>query len=409
MTVFTYKAINENGNPVSGEVEADSEDTAFEIISSKGEIPESVVQKRGTARAGKTDFLGPLIQKLSPVKPREMILFTKQLRTLVNAGVPMIRILSVMEVQTENKRLKSIIPKISEDIREGSTLSDAFSSHRDVFSPLYCSMVQAGESSGALPDVLDRLIYIIEHEHKVKSDIKAALRYPAIVVCFLAVAFFVLLTFVIPKFISIFRSADIELPLPTRVCILLYNIVANYWHVMLGSLFLAIIAIVLALQTEKGRYIKDRLMMKLPLLGPLFLKAAMSRFASIFSILQSSGIIVLDSMDILTHTIGNTAIKKEFVRIKERLTEGRGISEPLSQAKYFTPMVINMVAVGEESGNLDDMLSEISIHYDTEVEYSTKALSEAIGPILTIGLACVVGFFALAIFLPMWDLTKVVR
>ena len=409
MTVFTYKAINENGNPVSGEVEADSEDTALEIISSKGEIPESVVQKRGSARTGKTDFLGPLIQMLSPVKPREMILFTKQLRTMVNAGVPMIRILSVVEAQTENKRLKSIIPKISEDIREGSTLSDAFSRHRNVFSSLYCSMIQAGESSGALPNVLDRLIYIIEHEHKVKSDIKAALRYPATVVCFLTVAFLVLLTFVIPKFISIFENAGIELPLPTRVCILMYNILADYWHFMLGGVFLVLVFLILALQTEKGKYIKDRLMMKIPLLGPLFLKAGMSRFASIFSILQSSGVIVLDSMDILTHTIGNTAIKKEFAQIKERLTEGRGISEPLSEEKYFKPIVIKMEAVGEESGNLDEMLNEISLHYDTEVEYSTKALSEAIGPILTIGLACMVGFFALAIFLPMWDLTKMIR
>jgi len=162
------------------------------------------------------------------------------------------------------------------------------------------------------------------------------------------------------------------------------------------------------LKTEQGRYVRDAFLMKLPIIGPLFIKAAMSRFASIFAILQSSGVAVLDSMKILSGTIGNTAIAREFDRIISRLEEGRGIAEPLKRANYFTPIVINMIAIGEESGNLDEMLGEISIHYDFELEYAMNKLSEAIGPILTVGLAAVVGFFALAIFLPMWDLTKMV-
>ncbi|MCP4760672.1 MAG: type II secretion system F family protein, partial [archaeon] len=278
-----------------------------------------------------------------------------------------------------------------------------------VFSPLYCAMIKAGESSGSLPDVLERLIYIIDHEHKVKSEVKAAMRYPAIVVCCLVVAFFVLLTFVIPKFIAIFEHANIALPLPTKICMLMYNILDHYGLLLLTGVIVLIIALVKIVQTETGRYIYDRLLMDIPLVGHLILKSAMSRFASIFSILQSSGITVLESMEILSDTIGNAAITREFIKVKELLTEGHGISQPLSQAKYFTPMVINMVAIGEESGNLDDMLLEIAVHYDAEVEYSTKGLSETIGPILTIGLAVVVGFFALAIFLPMWDLTKMVQ
>ncbi|MBU1344522.1 MAG: type II secretion system F family protein [Proteobacteria bacterium] len=408
MTIFKYTAINENGNDISGDVEADTEELALEILSSRGHIPESVREKTGAA-SGNSNFLTRLTENMTPVKPRDIILFTKQFKTLIQAGVSMIQILSIIEAQTENKRLQKIIIQISDDIKEGASLFTAFIKHEKIFSPLYCSMIKAGESSGALPDVLDRLIYIIEHEHKVKSEIKAAMRYPIIVVCFLGVAFFVLLTFVIPKFITIFERAGIELPLPTKICMSLYSIIHNYWLVMLISILVTIIALVKIFQTQKGKYIRDRALMKIPLVGHLIVKSAMSRFASIFSILQASGVTVLESMDILSETISNAAITREFAKVRELLTEGRGISQPLRQAKYFTPMVINMVAIGEESGNLDGMLQEIAVHYDSEVEYSTKGLSEAVGPILTIGLAAVVGFFALAIFLPMWDLTKMVH
>ncbi|MCG8568060.1 MAG: type II secretion system F family protein [Desulfobacterales bacterium] len=351
-----------------------------------------------------------LSDALTPVKIRDIILFTKQLKTLIQAGVAILQILSIMEIQTENKRLKKIITTMADDIREGASLTQAFRRHEKVFSPLYISMIQAGEASGSLPNVLDRLIYIIDHEHKVKSDIKGAMRYPAIVTGFLGVAFFVLLTFVIPKFITIFERANIELPLPTKLCMVLYEGISIYWPAMLSSLgLIVIIGYKFFFKTDQGQYIRDRLLMRVPLIGHLIVKAAMSRFASIFAILQSSGVTVLESMDILSETIGNAAITREFVKIKELLTEGRGISNPLSQAKYFTPMVINMVAIGEESGNLDDMLREIAVHYDSEVEYATKGLAEAVGPILTVGLAAVVGFFALAIFLPMWDLTKMVH
>ena len=186
----------------------------------------------------------------------------------------------------------------------------------------------------------------------------------------------------------------------------LYQFISVYWYIGLGGILLTIGTLWLILRTHQGKYVRDTLFLKIPVVGPLILKATMSRFASIFSILQSSGVPILNSVDILSGTIGNTAISKEFDQVKERLEEGRGISAPLRAGKHFTPMVINMVAIGEESGNLEEMLSEISKHYDTEVEYAMKRLTEAIGPFLVVALAAVVGFFALAIFLPMWDLTK---
>jgi type II secretory pathway component PulF len=189
---------------------------------------------------------------------------------------------------------------------------------------------------------------------------------------------------------------------------LMYTLLTQYWLYIIIFLLVALIGAARLIKTDQGRLLKDKLLMQIPIIGPVLVKSAMSRFSSIFSILQSSGITVLESLHILKDTINNEAISREFERIRELLEEGRGISKPLGQARYFTPMVVNMVAVGEESGNLDDMLKEIAIHYDAEVEYATKGLSDAIGPILIIGLAAVVGFFALAIFLPMWDLTKMV-
>lgn len=403
MPKYAFQAINENGNTFSDVIEADSIEMANNMITARGYIPVSVSERGGS---GGGRFWTQVKESLTPISAAELILFTKQFRTMLRVGVSMIKLLQVLENHAENPVLKRIIREMSDDIKEGSSLYDAFKKHPRAFSPLYCGMVQAGEASGALPEVLDRLLYIIDHENKIKSDVRAALQYPMIVVVFLAIAFFVLLTFVIPKFVGLFVRANIELPIPTRICMMLYQLLADYWFVLAGVIAAAIAAGTYYVRTEQGRYMRDALLMRLPIFGALFAKAAMSRFASIFAILQSSGVAVLESMKILSGTIGNAAISREFERIAERLEEGRGISEPLKAARYFTPIVINMIAIGEESGSLDEMLREVSEHYDVELEYAMKKLSDAIAPILTVGLAVVVGFFALAIFLPMWDLTK---
>ena len=406
MPEYKYKAIDENGNPFSDVVEADSLEMANNILIARGYIPIEVSEKRSAASA--IGWRG-IREKLTPIKPPELILFTKQFRTLLRSGVSMVKLLQVLESQTENPNLKKTISTILHDIQEGSSLYNAFKKHPKAFSTLYCSMVHAGEASGALPEVLERLTYIIDHEHKVKSDVKAAFQYPLIVIIFLAIAFFVLLTFVIPRFVNIFTSAGLDLPIPTRICMFMYQFMSDYWYLLTGCIAAGVLGLNYYFRTEQGRFIRDSFLMRLPLLGPLFIKAAMSRFASIFAILQSSGITILDSMKILSKTIGNTAIAREFDQINEQLEEGRGIAVPLKNAKYFTPIVINMIAIGEESGNLDELLGEISEHYDVELEYALKKLTDSIGPVLTVCLAAVVGFFALAIFLPMWDLLGVVK
>jgi type IV pilus assembly protein PilC len=405
MPKYAYKVITETGETGSGIIEADSTDAANNKLTAMGYIPTRVRE----IGAGAGVDLKALQDQLSPIRVSDIILFTKQFRTMIRAGVSMLSLLSILEDQTENVKLKKVISAMHQDINEGASLTEAFRRHPRVFSPLYCSMVQAGEASGALPEILHRLTYILEHEQKVKSDIKSALQYPAIVVAFLIIAFIVLLTFVIPKFASIFKSAGLTLPLPTVICMKLYSFMAAYWMLIIAGLLAGSIALFYFLRTPPGRFVRDRTILKLPIIGILLQKAAISRFASIFSILHASGVDILESMNILSGTIGNTAIGSDLEETKSLLEEGRGIAGPLASSKYFTPMLINMVAIGEETGNLQEMLQEVADHYDSEVQYAMSKLSEALGPLLTIGLAAVVGFFALAIFLPMWDLSTMVK
>jgi type II secretory pathway component PulF len=407
MANYSYQAINENGANVSGTIEADSVEMAEIALLSKGYIPAKI---KATAKAWSgNSFFSGIQGSMARVKISDLVLFTKQFRSLMQAGVPILRLLQVLENQSQDKTLKKIVAGMSQDIKSGATLHEAMRKHPATFSPLYLSMINAGEVSGTVPDILGRLIDIIEHEAKIKSDIKAALQYPILVLIALGVAFFILLTFVIPKFADIFAKAGIALPVPTKIALLLYQILANYWFILIGGFVLLVIVLRSYFKTSAGRHTRDALFLKVPLIGPLLQKAAMSRFASIFAILQASGIPVMQTMQILSGTIGNAAISNEFDRVRERIQEGQGIAGPLSAAKYFTPMVVDMVAIGEESGNIEDMLRQVSIHYDDEVSYAVKSLSDLIGPILIVGLAAVVGFFAMAIFLPMWDLTKMAK
>lgn len=406
MPNYTYHAINDQGTVITGNIEADSSDNAALKLIEKGYIPSKLKEKRSVF--GSDRWLA-IRQTMTPVKIADLILFTKQFRSLFKAGVPIVRAFQVLEAQTQDRTLKAAIASMTQSIRQGSTLTAAMDRHEAIFSPLYRSMIKAGEISGTLPESLARLIYIIEHESKIKSDIKSALQYPILVTIALTVSFFVLLTFVVPKFAAMFTRVGIELPLPTKIAINLYQLLSHYWYLFIVGLAILIIGLKMYFKTEQGQYVKDLLMLRLPILGPLFIKAAMSRFASIFGILQSSGVPVMSAMKVLSGVIGNAAISREFDNVREQMQEGRGIAKPLGSAKFFTPMVVDMVAIGEETGNMEEMLKEVTVHYDDEVGYAVKRLSDLIGPVLVVGLAAVVGFFALAIFLPMWDLTKMAQ
>lgn len=406
MPFFKYTAITNSGGNTKGVIEASGVAAAEDQLAARGLIPTGVAETSGPDGGGSGSFLTDLAARMQTIKPQDLILFTKQLRTMLNAGIPVLQSLDVLQNQTENPRLKDAIVSIGADIKSGTTLSKAFSKHTGIFPDLYCNMIRAGEISGTLTEVLERLIYIVDHEFKVKKDIKSALTYPMVVVVALVAAFFILILFVLPQFVSLFNKAGIDLPLPTRMCLGLYAALTTYWYIALALIGGVIFALSAYFRTEAGKIARDGFLLRLPILGPVFKKAAMARFASIFAILQASGITVLEAMDILTDTIGNAYIARDFRNLREKLEQGRGLSGPLHGAKSFTPMMVSMITIGEETGNMEDMLKEAARHYDYEVEYAVSKMSELLGPVLVAGLTGVVGFFALAIFLPLVELMQ---
>ncbi|GAB6127182.1 type II secretion system F family protein [Humidesulfovibrio idahonensis] len=406
MPYYKYTAITSTGANTKGILEAVNPETAEDILAARGFIPTGVVETNAPGTASSGSFLTDLSNRMQSIKPQDLILFTKQLKTMLNAGIPVLQSLEVLKDQTENPRLKSAIISIGADIKSGGSMSKAFAKHPSIFPELYCNMIRAGEVSGTLTEVLERLIYIVDHEFKVKKDIKSALTYPIVVVVALVIAFFVLILFVLPQFVSLFTKANIELPLPTRVCLGIYEGLTHYWYVGLGLVGAVVFSLSAFFRTEAGKIARDGFFLRLPILGPVFQKAAMARFASIFAILQASGITVLEAMDILAGTIGNAYIANDFQRLRVMLEEGRGLSGPLRSTKSFTPMMISMVTIGEETGNMEEMLREAAKHYDYEVEYAVSKMSELLGPVLVGGLTGVVGFFALAIFLPLVELMQ---
>lgn len=406
MPTFAYRAYTDSGTETRGKLEAENEQLAMAAVAAKGLIPSAINQVGGGMDLA---WLKKAAKKSGKVKAADLILFTKQFRTMFRAGLSITRLLEVLEQQTQHTGLKHAIVRITSDIRSGSALHEAFRRHPAIFNSLYCSMLQSGETSGSLVEVMERMIYIIEHDYKVRKQISSALVYPAVVVVMLVAAFIFLISFVLPQFVTMFANAGVELPLPTRINMAIYELLKGYWPYLLVGLAGAGVGFRFWAKTTRGRYILDSLFLRMPLIGPVLQKGAMSRFASIFAILQSSGVSVLESIRVISGIIGNAVIAKEFDRLREKLEEGRGISGPLRTSRWFTPMVINMIAIGEESGNLEEMLREVASHYDFEVEYAVGRMTELITPILTVGLAGVVGFVVLSIYLPLADLIKVVK
>jgi len=386
-------------------MEASDRNAVVEHLERSGLIPIEVKEIR---KGGGTGGLASLsLTGRKKVKLDDIVLFTKQLVTLLKAGVPLLSALEALYEQSEHPTLKEVISELYRDVEGGSSLSDAMSKHKHVFSDLYVSSIRAGELSGALDTVLERMATLLEHDKATRAKIKSAMRYPIIVILSLGIAFTALMTFVVPRFVEMFLESGMELPLPTKILIAMSNGFKHYWHIGGGAIFLGVILFKQYIKTERGRYEWDRFKLKLPIFGPLLLKVAMSRFARMFQTLNSSGMPILQTLEILADTVGNEVVKREILKVAEGVQRGEGIAEPLRNSKLFPPMVIRMIAIGEQSGNLDSMLYSVSEHYDLEVDYAVKNLTTMIEPMLTVGLGAIVLFLALSIFLPMWNLTNI--
>jgi type II secretory pathway component PulF len=315
--------------------------------------------------------------------------------------------LKALEQQTENKKLKNLISMVSEDVDRGKSFRDALSMHPQVFSELYVNMVGAGEIGGNLEEVLERLFFMLEFNRKTSANLKAALRYPVMILVSLCVAFVVIVTFVIPKFSVIFENSTVELPVPTRIMILLNFMVQNYWYYLLFGIGFLVIAFSMYIRREAGRVHWDRLKLKIPILGPVFLKICTSRFSKMLETLSRSGVSIITALEVVSRTVGNEYIAYKIRDIAEKIKGGSGISDSLRETGVFPPLVVQMVSTGEEAGALDDMLQEVTNYYETEIDYAVSRMSSLVEPILTVALGLMVLFMALAVFLPWWDMIRV--
>jgi type IV pilus assembly protein PilC len=347
--------------------------------------------------------------KRKGVRTRDIVIFTRQFATMINAGLPLVQSLDILARQTENPALAEVTRQVVFDVESGHTLADAFSKHPKAFSELYVNMVAAGEAGGILDTILMRLATFLEKSDALIRKVKGAMVYPAVIMSVAVIAVAVLLVFVIPTFQKMFASVGMELPLPTRVVIGMSDALINYWWAMLGIIALAIYAVRNYYKTPDGRKRIDQMMLNAPVIGDLLRKSAVSRFTRTLGTLISSGVSILDGLEITAKTAGNRVIHDAVMESRNSIAGGETIAAPLEKSKVFPPMVISMIAVGEQTGGLDEMLSKIADFYDEEVDVAVSALLSLMEPLMIVILGVIVGGMVVAMYLPIFDMMNAVQ
>lgn len=409
MASFQYTARDKAGKSLSGVMEAESKQELLQKLRNKGLIPTSVNDSRGggAAAAGAKAAIGGT-RRGKKVKADEMVLFTRSLATMVNAGLPLLQGMDIMIEQTESANFKSVLTQVGQDIEAGLTFSDAMKKHPRVFPELYTSMVRAGEASGNLDGILIQLAEYLEATEQLKREIKSAMTYPVIALVIVVAIAAGLLIFIVPKFKDIFDSLGGTLPAPTLMLIAVSDALREYTPVFIGVGLVIIFGLRYYISTATGRMQWDTLKLNLPVFGPLFRKVAVSRFARTFSTLTRSGVPVLAALEIVERTIGNEVIARAVKGSQSSIKAGATIAEPLSQTGVFPLMVTRMIDVGEKTGSLDELLTKISDFYDQQVEASIASLTSLIEPMLILFLGIVVGGMVLALFMPIFQLSTLV-
>ncbi|MGE4546330.1 MAG: type II secretion system F family protein [Desulfurella sp.] len=399
MAYFRWKGTINNIKR-KGEVIADSKENAI-IKLKKQNI--NVLSIKQSAPPIELDFL-------NKVKPKDIMIMTKQLSIMLNAGIPIVSAFNILIEQIKHPKLKKIIRNIKENIESGSSFSNALREHKDIFSELYINMVESGEASGNLDVVLQRLVITMEKDLELKRKLKGALIYPTMVSIVAVGVIALILTFVIPTFSKMYADSGMQLPLLTRIVIAVSNFLRDYIIIILLILAIIIGAFVIAKKKSiKFRTYIDSLLLKLPLLGTLVLKTSIARFASILSMLTSGGVSILEAIDIGAKTSGNLIIENALNKVKESVKEGSNLSEPISKAGIFPDMVSQMISVGEETGKLEDMLVKVSQYYEEEVDNSVKNLTTMLEPIIIVFLGVIVGTLVIAMYLPIFKMGQAIK
>jgi type IV pilus assembly protein PilC len=397
---YAYKVRDRGGNLISGTLVADNEGLVLQRLREQGLTPLEVGKQGRSLNIELTK---------KKVKLKELSVFSRQFATMVNSGLPILRALSILADQTNNSELAKTLSACRTDIEQGSSLSAAMQKHPKVFNDLYVSMVKSGETGGSLDSVLLRLADMIENEVKLRGKIKSAMTYPIAVVALVTLIMSAMLLFVVPQFKSIYGQLGGSLPMPTRVLLAVSDLFKKFWFIFVAGAFLARFLFRRWKATPAGRESVDAFKLRVPVFGSLFHKTALARFAGTLSMLLRSGVPILQALDIVSDTVNNKVISKAVTDVQAAVREGESMAKPLSKHKVFPPMVVQMLAVGEETGQVDVMLEKVSTFYNQEVEASVDALTSLIEPLLIAIIGGAVGAAVIALYMPMFNIIKLIK
>lgn len=399
MLNYQYKARDKAGKLIEGALAADSESAVAIKLGQMGCFP-VVIKEAG----GKSSQIKKISEKFQRIKFADLNMFTRQLYTLQKAGLPLLAGLRALTAQSPQPILKSAIEQITHDVEGGSDLSSALARHPLIFNALYVNMVKSGEISGQIVEVLQRLAILGEHEEKIRMRISAAMRYPVMVVASLIIGFLILITLVVPRFVDLYSKSTVALPLPTQILIGINFVVTKFWWLMIMTGGIVVWGLRKFVNTKKGLLWKDSLILNVPVLGPLMLKLFMSRFCRITATMLRSGVPILQILELASQATGNVVVAKVIDNIKISVNEGKGMLAPMKASGLFPVIVTQMVAVGEETGKIDELLLHVSDYYDEQIDYTIQNLVSLIEPILIFVLGIAVLFMALGIFMPLWNM-----
>jgi len=403
MANFTYKALDQRGTSATGEIEGESKAAAAAALRNRGlTVLDLNEVKTGLAQM---DIGGALTR----IKPKDITVFSRQFATMVSSGLSMLRCLYVLEEQTENKKLAAVIGQIKDDVEAGISLSDALEKHPNVFNKLYVSMVRAGELGGILDEVLNRLATQLEKEDSIRRAVKSAMVYPIMIGTFALLVLIGMVMFLIPIFAGMYRDLGGELPGLTRLMVNLSDFLTGWWYIVFPAIIAVVWGIMRLKRTERGTELWDRFKLHVPMgIGEIVRKLAVARFSRTLGTLVSSGVPILQAIEITGQAAGNVVIEKAMKDVQQSIKEGQSITGPLEKVSVFPAMVTQMIAVGEETGSLDAMLGKIADFYEDEVDASVKSLTSILEPILMIGVGGIVGVVVIAMYLPIFNMMNIV-
>jgi type IV pilus assembly protein PilC len=402
MAAFNYSAINAQGLELKGELHAPDLAAAREQLRARGLLPQRLSETR-TAASG----AGKAFKK---VGAKSLQVFSRQFATLIEAGVSIVSALAILEEQTDDKFLAPVIADVRTDVESGSILSHALARHPRVFNRLFVAMVEAGEASGTLDRVLDRIAIQIEKETAIKRRVKGAMVYPIVVLVFASLVLTGLLMFIVPVFVNIFKQLNGQLPTLTQWVVNASNLLRYHWFIVFPVIGLSVWGLLRAKKTERGRAVWDRVKLRVPMkIGDVVLKVTMARFSRTLATLVGAGVDIVRSLEITGATAGNVVVEKALAEVRVRVHEGVPIAQPLVENPVFPPMVSQMIRIGEETGELEKMLGKVADFYEDEVDASISALTSIIEPIMMIGVGAMVGVVVIAMYMPMFKMLQLVH